>query len=97
MENQYTLPILGQLVSRPTTLDPEVADAIVSANSTVDYLMKGRTMSTDCFYEGQGRIDGAMCEYTEADKLAWLAKLQAAGVLNMEMEVAESKERANTR
>ena len=54
-------------------------------------------MSTDCFYEGQGRIDGAMCEYTEADKLAWLAKLQAAGVLNMEMEVAESKERANTR
>ena len=46
-------------------------------------------MSTDCFYEGQGRIDGAMCEYTEADKLAWLAKLQAAGVLNMEMEVGE--------
>ena len=44
-------------------------------------------MSTDCFYEGQGRIDGAICQYTEEDKLAWLTKIQAAGVLNMEMEV----------
>jgi uridine phosphorylase len=39
--------------------------------------------------EGQGRVDGASCQYTEADKLAWLARLQAAGVLNMEMEATQ--------
>jgi uridine phosphorylase len=90
LEPVYTLPILGEPVSRPTTLDPNLAAAIIAANGSsagASFLMQGRTMSTDCFYEGQGRIDGAICQYTEEDKLAWLTKIQAAGVLNMEMEV----------
>jgi uridine phosphorylase len=35
---------------------------------------------------GQGRLDGAICEYKEEDKLAYLRKLADAGVRNIEME-----------
>lgn len=32
-------------------------------------------MGTDCFYEGQARLDGAVCEYTEEQKMAFLHKV----------------------
>ena len=35
---------------------------------------------------GQGRLDGAFCDYTEADKQAFLQRIHGAGVINMEME-----------
>lgn len=31
-------------------------------------------MSADDFYEGQGRLDGAFCDYEEQDKLEFLKK-----------------------
>lgn len=35
---------------------------------------------------GQGRLDGALCSYTEKDKQAYLRAAHAAGVRNIEME-----------
>ena len=35
---------------------------------------------------GQGRLDGAFCEFSEADKMAYLEKLRENGVVNIEME-----------
>lgn len=35
---------------------------------------------------GQGRLDGAFCEFTENDKLDYLNKLLDFGVVNIEME-----------
>jgi uridine phosphorylase len=52
LEPSYTLPILGKLVSRPTTLHRGLSEAILSANASAPWMMQGRTMSTDCFYEG---------------------------------------------
>ena len=46
----------------------------------------GKTMSVDDFYEGQGRLDGAFCDYEEQDKLEFLKKAQEKGVINIEME-----------
>lgn len=46
----------------------------------------GKTMCAYDFYEGQGRLDGAFCEYTENDKMNYLKKLHNAGVVNIEME-----------
>lgn len=46
----------------------------------------GKTMCCDDFYEGQGRLDGAICEYTEDDKMAFLEKASSVGVKNIEME-----------
>ena len=34
----------------------------------------------------QGRLDGAICEYTEKDKMAYLKHVSDNGVVNMEME-----------
>lgn len=35
---------------------------------------------------GQGRLDGAFCEFSESDKMAYLEKVHKSGVVNMEME-----------
>lgn len=35
---------------------------------------------------GQGRLDGAFCEFSESDKLDYLNKLHDFGVINIEME-----------
>ena len=39
-----------------------------------------------CLLVGQGRLDGAFCDYTEDDKMAFLQTIQKAGVVNIEME-----------
>lgn len=39
------------------------------------------------FILGQGRLDGAFCDYTEADKIEYLNHLRSQGVRNIEMEV----------
>lgn len=38
------------------------------------------------FALGQGRLDGALCSYTEKDKFAFLEKAKSLGVMNFEME-----------
>lgn len=35
---------------------------------------------------GQGRADGAICEYTEQDKMDYLHRVKDAGIVNIEME-----------
>lgn len=35
---------------------------------------------------GQGRMDGAFCDFTEEEKMEYLEKLKANGVRNIEME-----------
>lgn len=37
-------------------------------------------------FQGQGRLDGAFCEYTETEKLEYLKHLQCQGIINIEME-----------
>lgn len=37
-------------------------------------------------FSGQGRIDGAFCDYTEQDKMDYLETVHKAGVVNIEME-----------
>lgn len=41
---------------------------------------------TYTFIEGQGRLDGAICDYTQDDKMAFLERLSGFGVVNIEME-----------
>ena len=38
------------------------------------------------FYEGQGRVDGAFCEYSIKDKMNFLNQCKQNGVTNIEME-----------
>lgn len=59
--------------------------ALAHAEDPYDTI-SGKTMCTSDFYEGQGRLDGAFCEFSETEKNEYLTKLQDAGVVNIEME-----------
>lgn len=80
--------VLGKLIRRPAKLDRQLArdlKALAYRDDPYDTVI-GKTMCSNDFYEGQGRLDGAFCEFTETDKMEYLTKLQKAGVVNIEME-----------
>jgi hypothetical protein len=80
--------VLGKQIRRPAKLDRQLArdlKALAHRDDPYDTVI-GKTMCSNDFYEGQGRLDGAFCEFTEADKMEYLTKLQKAGVVNIEME-----------
>ncbi|XP_044101636.1 uridine phosphorylase 1 [Neovison vison] len=80
--------VLGKPVVQRTRLDEKVAQELMQC--ALELLtfptVLGNTMCTSDFYEGQGRLDGALCSYTEEDKQKYLKEAQAAGVCNIEME-----------
>lgn len=43
-------------------------------------------LTINVLFLGQGRLDGAFCEFSESDKMDYLQKLQRHGVVNIEME-----------
>ena len=79
------IPILGKLEKRPTKLDPKLNQEVLDQKGDIPAIT-GVTLSCNCFYEGQGRIDGAICEYTESDKMKFLKEAYNKGVRNIEME-----------
>jgi uridine phosphorylase len=98
LECGYELPILGRRTSRPSLFGAATVGAIVDAAAARPEtaamvaggrVVRGKTMSADCFYEGQGRLDGALCEYGEADKMTFLRRAHDKGVRNIEMEALQ--------
>ncbi|XP_033624125.1 uridine phosphorylase 2-like [Asterias rubens] len=84
----YQMIVLGKQVNRPTKLSREVAEEIRAAyepGAKYDVVI-GNTMCTSDFYEGQARIDGAICDHTLEDKIEYLKAAYDAGVRNIEME-----------
>lgn len=88
LEPYHTVTALGKHVHRPALFHSDLSSALVAAapDDVKPRVVVGCTMSCDDFYEGQGRLDGALCGYSEADKLAFLQRAYAAGVRNIEME-----------
>lgn len=80
--------ILGETVLRPSKLDQHLVQELKSLSSPDDpfQTVEGKTMCANDFYEGQGRLDGAFCQYGEEEKMAFLKRLSAFGVVNIEME-----------
>ncbi|XP_033836846.1 uridine phosphorylase 1 [Periophthalmus magnuspinnatus] len=80
--------ILGKTVMRNTDLDPGLAQELLECSKELNQFdtQLGNTMCTMDFYEGQARLDGAFCSYTEEDKQEYLHNAQKAGVCNIEME-----------
>ncbi|MBI5412353.1 uridine phosphorylase [Candidatus Peregrinibacteria bacterium] len=77
---------LGETYSYQTRLDRQLAQDILAARGDIRAQL-GKTMGTDDFYEGQGRLDGALKpRYTEAQRMAFLRRANEAGVRNIEME-----------
>uniref|UniRef100_A0A3Q2PN09 Uridine phosphorylase 1 n=1 Tax=Fundulus heteroclitus TaxID=8078 RepID=A0A3Q2PN09_FUNHE len=80
--------ILGKMVVRNTKLDSGLAEELLECSKEFSQFKTviGNTVCTLDFYEGQARLDGAFCYYTEKDKMDYLKKVKEAGVCNMEME-----------
>ncbi|XP_045443129.1 uridine phosphorylase 1 isoform X1 [Pipistrellus kuhlii] len=80
--------VLGRRVVRSTELDARLVRELARCAAHLDEFptVVGNTMCTLDFYEGQGRLDGALCSYTEQDKQEYLRAAHAAGVRNIEME-----------
>lgn len=101
LQECYTQYILGKKVQRPTVLDQGLRKQLCEMAEQLKLPAEvGKTMTADCFYEGQGRLDGAFCEYTADDKFKFLQKLYDLGVRNLEMEAtcfAAMFNRANIR
>jgi len=88
LEPEYELIELGERRRYSARLDEGVAEELIC---TAKHLgipsVKGATVGTDDFYEGQGRLDGALqTSYTEEDKMKFLQKAYEAGARNIEME-----------
>ncbi|XP_026476382.1 uridine phosphorylase 2-like [Ctenocephalides felis] len=79
---------LGKVEHRPAILDENLAKDIQKMAQDDDpfQTVLGTTMCAHDFYEGQGRLDGAFCSYTESEKTNFLEQLFAKGVRNIEME-----------
>lgn len=84
----FELISLGKRHEYPSTLHPDVIEGLKKAaeQNNVSNVVIGNTMSVDCFYEGQGRLDGALCEYNSEDKFEFIKRAEAVGVKNIEME-----------
>lgn len=87
LNEEYVQWIAGKKVTRPTRLCPQLsADLATLAAQMKLPTEAGMTLCADDFYEGQMRLDGFFCEYSEQDKLSFLSTLHARGVRNIEME-----------
>ncbi|KAJ8972715.1 hypothetical protein NQ317_014749 [Molorchus minor] len=88
MNHYYEVPMLGKIVKRPAIFDKRLVRELRALAHPEDpyETVTGTTMCTGDFYEGQGRLDGAFCDYTETDKMEFLQLLKANGVRNIEME-----------
>jgi len=84
----YELAVLGKKVTWPSGVSPTLAEDIAKCWRADDNfaIVKGGTMTANDFYEGQARLDGAVCDYTEDDKMSFLRRAYDAGVRNIEME-----------
>lgn len=88
LEPLYKATVLGKKIDHPAKVDKTLVEELYLCAKQTDKFktIKGTTLCADDFYEGQGRIDGAFCEYEDKDKLAWLHSINSEGVTNMEME-----------
>lgn len=60
----------------------------VSTRVSAPIIRKPHRSSMVLIETGQGRLDGAICEYTEADKMEFLKKCFDLGIVNIEMEAS---------
>ncbi|KAI5618601.1 uridine phosphorylase 2 [Silurus asotus] len=85
---QFEQVVLGKVITRSTELDKGMAEELLQCSTKLPNCptVIGNTMCTHDFYEGQGRLDGALCSFSTEEKLEYLKKAHEAGIKNIEME-----------
>lgn len=90
MEDYFPVPSCGEVIKTKTDSNPDFNKEIIAVTERLGFKYTvGNTVATNCFYEGQGRLDGAFCDYDEAKKMAWLNEIAIKHkIVNFEMESA---------
>ncbi|XP_025080436.1 uridine phosphorylase 1-like [Pomacea canaliculata] len=90
LRHVYTWNVLGKPIERPVVADLDLVSELQACAKVGDHFptIVGTTLCTDDFYEGQARLDGALCSFTVQDKVTFLLRLRELGVRNIEMESA---------
>ncbi|XP_041432422.1 uridine phosphorylase 2 isoform X2 [Xenopus laevis] len=85
---QFEQVVLDKVVVRNTELHKELAEDLLQCSKEIASFptIIGHTMCTYDFYEGQGRLDGALCSFSKEEKFEYLQRAFTAGVRNIEME-----------
>ncbi|XP_043831976.1 uridine phosphorylase 1 isoform X1 [Dromiciops gliroides] len=80
--------VLGKPIVRSTDLSDDLNQELMECAKEINEFntVMGNTMCTLDFYEGQARLDGAFCSYTDKEKQEYLQAAYAAGIRNIEME-----------
>ncbi|XP_072454228.1 uridine phosphorylase 1 [Notamacropus eugenii] len=80
--------VLGKRIVRNTELSDDLNQELMACAKEMNEFntVMGDTMCTLDFYEGQARLDGAFCSYTDKDKQEYLQAAYDAGIRNIEME-----------
>ncbi|XP_041972344.1 uridine phosphorylase 1-like isoform X2 [Aricia agestis] len=88
LEQVYDIPVMGKVRKLPAVFDRRLNQELQSlVPDDAEYrTFCGITMAANEFYRGQARLDGPFCDYTAADKMAFLSRLVSLGVRNIEME-----------
>ncbi|EDW80813.2 uncharacterized protein Dwil_GK11364 [Drosophila willistoni] len=89
LRNSHEVVVMGKPRLWPTKLDGQLAKELTEMNIPASdgfEAIAGHTMSTNDFYEGQFRLDGAFADYNEVDKQVFLSQLVEKGIRNIEME-----------
>lgn len=84
-----TQVVLGKVVALDAKIDHGLVQELkmIGDSELSDYnISVGTTMATNDFYEGQGRITGAFCEHTSAERNRHLLALKKSGIISIEME-----------
>jgi uridine phosphorylase len=88
---EYRQIVLGQDTIRKTKCNQKLVDELLEVGKSlqkIDHyeILAGKTMCAHDFYEGQGRVDGAFCDYTPENKMSFLKNCYDHGIKNIEME-----------
>ena len=87
----YWKIILGEEKFRPTKANKQLVQELLNIGKEnenkngIKQVINGKTLCADDFYEGQGRVDGAFCDYTIESKFKFLQKCYDSGIKNIEM------------
>lgn len=87
LEEDFKFVECGKLIPMPMKLDNDLRHDLekIAKRLGIDHI-SCKTLGTNDFYLGQGRLDGAFCSYGETERFEFLEKLHSLGVRNIEME-----------
>ncbi|CAH8516840.1 unnamed protein product [Schistosoma mattheei] len=89
LEPYNELCILGKPVRRQTKVDLNAVNELKKLSENLSLqcsVVVGGTITANDFYEEQGRLDGAICSFSQEEKLAYLKSAYDHGIRNLEME-----------